>query len=738
LSIRIGAGTLPSPPIRSFDMAARRTVWPSDPRDAALLKLAVLGIVQDWEAELAQLPELLELAPERLREVAIPVTVRSGVLYAAILELKKDAYNSFTRKKATEQEKLKAGNILAAASDIGFVTETHEQYEERARTGNHKPARSDKRNIRLGIAVSWTARPWISQRQYVRKYEFDNLTSFREALTKVLCDDENLEKFLAEQGHIIAPEPEAIQPAVNLVAAQSSALTDTIADLLRAQVAAAEHLPYWPFDPDMPTLREVYVETSLEPMDARNGDSDLLSLDDALARYRHIVVTGDGGVGKSTLVRYAVGRLSEAALGLDPSDRQLWLPLYIPARLMVGPTGFTESLFGEPPACLAGWLLFIDGIDEIVSSKELNRLLAYIGRHMRDGQVFRFVVMTRNLRDSQLEILEGPHVKLYKILPFDLNQLTEFVRKWAKARVPKRDEYDDGYIDDDHIAAVARMIGLPSKVPVAPRIMRIPLFAAVTMITFDQHQTFWSWRLPVVCEEFVTYALHRRQMETQFRAQIIHSFSVAGALGDQFAEWLYGNRRPMLSYLAHQMLEGKSQNLNEIAVEWIHKSYSEAVPAFPNWRKIIDTVLLDTGLIVNQGAHLVFLHRTLAEFIAAPLAGLPGAVEQSRAWTKREIDRGREQYLLFRILNWAYSNNIVPLVHELLTDSKCCSIVYGLLREGVELDREMNDYCIKLCVDELDKVSKSEQARFNYAPWSEILKILQITCDKAHPDRIIY
>lgn len=109
-------------------------------------------------------------------------------------------------------------------------------------------------------------------------------------------------------------------------------LSSAITDLLRAQVAAARNLPYWPDDTTRPALQDVYVPISLKLGNASSHNT--ISMDTALACHQHLLITGEPGTGKSTLAIQTVAQASNQIINNRAiMDNNAWIPLYIPAPI---------------------------------------------------------------------------------------------------------------------------------------------------------------------------------------------------------------------------------------------------------------------------------------------------------------------------------------------------------------------------------------------------------------------
>jgi hypothetical protein len=227
----------------------------------------------------------------------------------------------------------------------------------------------------------------------------------------------------------------------------------TLEHLLRAQIRMAQELPYWPFDSTMPSLDAVYLEPRLHPFDRRPDKvPPRLGLHEALFDTdHHLLIIGEPGSGKTTL-----GIRSVASLGgsiLDGSAEQSEIPLYVPAHLLkrggdfttllsAAVTTFLASFLSQPlssellsstPPGGSRWLVFIDGLDELVNPTERQRFIAALTHHT-EKQIYRFVVLSRPLSPTSLRALQATMVDWYEIAPLEALEIGALAKLWFQSR----------------------------------------------------------------------------------------------------------------------------------------------------------------------------------------------------------------------------------------------------------------------------------------------------------------
>jgi hypothetical protein len=532
--------------------------------------------------------------------------------------------------------------VIAAAAIMGLVKATPAQVAEG--TSLIDGQRSPLREARLLIAGAWLNPPIDSGRR-VRPKQPGLLSSFREQLV------ERVESEIAQQ--------EQRRPVV-----PSTYRTDLV-NLLQAQIEAAGDESYWFGQTQTPELRSLYVDLRLQ----ESGSTVQISIQEALTQHRHLLVVAEPGFGKSTLARETVAQLAMQILDDKASGTtSITVPLYIPARLLLKPIEFESLLIRGLRTLLARYLdyplddavlsdvrsrlIFVDGLDEVVDVTARRELVVRLRGHLSSGRD-RFVLLGRT-NDS---LLDADEFGVFGISPLNVAEVKALAEKWFRilGAISPRDE--------------ALRFWLSTEVFDIPGVYDTPLFVVFALSIYKDRA---SRGLPPTAfelyEALVPFLLYGRQAQVQMRRRIREVFEVEGASGECFADWLFDSRLRLCSEVAFMQLEGSEESLADLAAEWT-RAYAPALPQVYGWERQLVSVLIDTGLVIRQGAELVFAHRSLAEYLAARIAGLPthpdigllpftGAPGQER------------NYMIFRYLAWAKDHDPTRMILELLEIEK--------------------------------------------------------------------
>lgn len=340
-----------------------------------------------------------------------------------------------------------------------------------------------------------------------------------------------------------------------------------------------------------------------------------------------VLVLGAPGRGKSTLTRVVAAKAALHWLGDDVSGREPGVPVRIHAGALTGPGSFAvrlaaavdaalgrylrvplpEGVFGAAPVAGSRWLVLVDGLDEM--SEEPRRDVVTTLRQNSAGP-YRFVVTSRPVPYDDL--VWGPSVHVYDLRPLTRGQLIRLASAWF-AGLP------------DPQAAVQEF--LPQALGVAGDLTSSPLMATLLCRLFLDNP---DRRLPSG-----QYALYARLVEVIRAAQyasvrdgvIRHIRTIVEPYGSQptaTAELLPDRIDDLLPDLARAWLNDDRPSFvardPDVLRKLLEARTEDLRPSKmpqPEWAELVDYCARRSGILVADGGDLGFLHRTIAEFVAA-------------------------------------------------------------------------------------------------------------------------
>ncbi|RZT17475.1 hypothetical protein EV649_5021 [Kribbella sp. VKM Ac-2569] len=434
--------------------------------------------------------------------------------------------------------------------------------------------------------------------------------------------------------------------------------------LAAAQRAARSH-PYPGVIQDMPPLAAVYRQQQAIPLGTtRSADADettavagtgSLAAEEALSGDQTCVVLAGPGGGKSSLLRthlatgmeqWIDGRVGDRVPVLVPAAALTDLPLAQALAAAVNADLATHGLleplpsgfFADPPHPGVGWLVLVDGLDEVADPRAQRRILEKLGA-VSTGErasLYRFIVATRHLPggDDVLGLLNNgrssPHaVPRYELEPFGPEDLEHVARSWFRAL--GLSEPDQTAVRFAHAIASTKWAELA----------RTPLMACMLC---QLHAADPAQPLPAsrgdIYDKFVAL-LYERQHTANVRNGV-EGLRRYGKSAVEKAEHTLDHLHDLIAYLAaarsQRYLPGVSvlRQLREmeevvvpggslfiprltLAIEIVEsRPEAQRPPRVPVdvWGAFLRTNLTRSGLLTEQAGDLVFLHQTLLEYFA--------------------------------------------------------------------------------------------------------------------------
>ncbi|MBB5803579.1 uncharacterized protein (UPF0147 family) [Saccharothrix ecbatanensis] len=393
--------------------------------------------------------------------------------------------------------------------------------------------------------------------------------------------------------------------------------------LLRAQVRAAQELPYRLPGARRPSLATVHVRQDLgsgteEQAPAQPRPVPLLddggqvteprpavatrvtvrpparTVREALDTDDHVLVTGGPGQGKSTLAlrlaadvadRWTGGgtaALAEPVVPLRLTARELAARLDLPFPEALAGSARAEygALLGAPPDAtvlgdrVAGcrWLLLVDGLDEVADTDDRDRLVGVLAAWAEPTSPYRVVVTTRPIDGASLAPLQRVGAARYELQPFDEQALARFAGNW--------------FADDERTGRFLRQI----RGAHLDELVCVPLLATIAAIIFEQYGD-----RPLPDNQYELYEAYLKYLRTAHPA---------ASLFDEVTDQL-------LEHLGRVRLEVDTPLLTAIS-EWA----AEHVPR--NDPDDLVAHLAAVGPFTRRaGDDLHFLHHSFAEHLAA-------------------------------------------------------------------------------------------------------------------------
>lgn len=400
-------------------------------------------------------------------------------------------------------------------------------------------------------------------------------------------------------------------------------------------------------------LEQIYIPVAARPLPpAAGAAAPTASLHDFVAAHPLLVVLGDPGSGKSTLVRYLLLTLTRGfadRLGLGHGILPIFFPVaaFAAARAAHGRAdlapltylsefyqGLSQPDYGplfRRALAQGRALILLDGLDEVRDDRPaITHALEAFAREWQPGGN-RFIATARSVGYDEAPL--NPRLfTAVAILPLDDHQIRAFIERWSRAYQSLGEPSAPGAGDllGDLVRAAAsaelerrvaaHVAGLAAAVfadPHVTELARTPLLLTVLALIHNQGARLPDRRVELYrrCVEALAETWNRarslsgRPVDVQLGDELIDERFVVNILGP-VALWIHGERSGGL--VEQDELE------QQIATTLERTDGLPRRRARRRARDFIELMRRDTGLLREQGfRRFAFLHLTFEEYLAA-------------------------------------------------------------------------------------------------------------------------
>ena len=417
--------------------------------------------------------------------------------------------------------------------------------------------------------------------------------------------------------------------------------------------------------PEDINLREVFIRPRLRAIEAPGlsgafAISQAFSLLEGSRKGRHVVIQGQPGTGKTTLLRYIASTAlnSPEQLGLARKSIPMMVRLQSLAKMcaLATPEALVSAInaakdmdIGQPPTGFfeqwplregSQWLLLLDGFDEVPADDRvvLNRVIRQLFSDKTQ------VVITS--RPGSVSTLPIHDFNLFEIEPFDDNQQAEFAKHWF------------GNSAGAFLSRLSELGGEP--------IGHLPLLLTIAATVFKSTN-----RLPVRRID-----LYRQFVDVLWKEAL--SRGVANELG------------PELSQIGDLALQRIASTMTEHPQ---NTSLDSVVPAMLDFlpvslrhprtvaqrsaERLIQTLGRRSAVFAVRGAYAEWLHPTFREYMCATgLSSTKTEPEEVVQLAKKWHEDQWRQVLLFFFSIWSEKKPAKPILNRIANQSEPYGLVF--------------------------------------------------------------
>ena len=479
------------------------------------------------------------------------------------------------------------------------------------------------RHLRLavtsaGLAIAATALQFF--------YSFSASFNMLLSSASILCGFVTLILFL--MGHISARRDSPIPLPV------------AIRSILEVQKRSSERHRYNFGSIHIPSVSKLYVPRRGQDWNWSEAQeatakavTETTTIEAVIRSYRHSVIVAGPGGGKSTIASWVVGQSARWWLNATRKDKFSRAPygpiiaIYLHASDL-GSEGIEESIVSRylkmgisqiasddlrrPPLPGVDWLVFVDGVDELLELNRRSTVLNTLASYLSDpSSPMRIVVATRPLPIGEIAELRSPYVSHLHLRPFDRDDIREFARNWFFARAEYPSHPRESEEEVERFSNSIRAAGLTGM-------MRVPLLVTMAALVYERNA---GSKLPTtrsdLYREYISLLLSARVPDWTLDTR--HGSKEPISDPSSFSTWLRGVMPELLLVLAVARVQDAGSSLMQVARDWIKQELSTDQLAEPEWPWIgaLYSSLIATSVLETAGSEIEFLHQSIAEYLSA-------------------------------------------------------------------------------------------------------------------------
>lgn len=394
------------------------------------------------------------------------------------------------------------------------------------------------------------------------------------------------------------------------------ALIAPMRPMLAAQRESHRVLPFlWGEGENLPLLQDVYVRPA-----ASSERRTRVDVGTVFSQHRHLLLVGSPGSGKTSLVdrvaaataKWWIQPQSTAPFGeIIPIPvtaaniaSQRWLPDLI--RAAIGP--MSPGSIPDPLSAPIPWMILVDGLDEVLDPTLrlalTQRIHGWIDEH---GDDCSFVVTTRPLADRELGAIAVSAMASYTLCEFSPQMLDDFSRRWFTARGLAHADADaqaSSFIDSVAAASLSTLV-------------QIPLLATMAVVIWESDPARGLPRDLASLYRAFFHVLQVRREQRGVHQRLAGQLQPMGAAGQRLLRLLTTEIEELLVAIAFRWFFEREHDVITIATRWLLTARGCDIHAVVDGTSILRVALRETGLLVERGGGLHWMHLSFAEFFAS-------------------------------------------------------------------------------------------------------------------------